>query len=167
MAISRADPKRAGAALSRLLNAPANSRVKQVVEASIRASSKSAHETKDLIIEGICSSIEHNTRFVRGSQTKAEETFVKNIALAIARESYVFDHINHDDQSRLDTNQGKVEVIHLFLSSDEFAKFQRENNGATVGYTVWADVLKEVNMFVSNPRPESPAWEAPLPTNDC
>ena len=39
MAISRADSKRAGAALSRLLNAPANSRIRQVVEASIRASS--------------------------------------------------------------------------------------------------------------------------------
>ena len=43
----------------------------------------------------------------------------------------------------------------LFLSSDEFTKFQRENNDATEGYTVWADVLKEVNMLLSNPRPES------------
>ena len=61
MAISRADPKCARAALSRLLRA--NSSLRQVAEAYIRASSKSARETKDRIIEGICASIENNTSF--------------------------------------------------------------------------------------------------------
>ena len=80
-----------------------------------------------------------------------------------------------DDDTLLDTNQGKVDVIDpstgdivsvhrriwnitnmeqqhaLFLASDYYAEFQSENNDATVGYTVWRDVLLEVGSFVSNP----------------
>ena len=48
------------------------------------------------------------------------------------------------------------EVQHLLsLNSDEYASFQCENEGATVGYTTWSQVLKEVNTFVTNPKPES------------
>jgi len=89
---------------------------------------------------------------------------------------FIFKFLLDDDYTRLDTNQGKVDVIdpatgeivsvhrriwcvstnkrqqhELFLSSDYYKQFQAENNNATAGYTVWMEVLLQVGTFVSNP----------------
>jgi len=93
---------------------------------------------------------------------------------------FIFKFLLDDDSiTRLDTNQGKVDVIdpsteeivsvhrriwtisnreqqHLyFLESDLYKQFQTENVGATVGYSVWRDVLLEVGTFVSEPIAQS------------
>ena len=236
MAISRANPDRAGKALSQLLSDKANVWVKNIVVESLSSSSKSTSDVNQFIIDGIRESIDHHTTS-SGTRTIAEETFVKNVALAcvfvmeqtgedisnnaleetlgischqlsLARETvqqliiedsvvtglqrkrrkdyvkekvkvYLFSWLRSDDNTRLDTNQCLVDVEHpvtgdkvpvhkriwrivnkeaqhlLFLNSDEYASFQRENEGATIGYTTWSQVLKEVNTFVTNPKPES------------
>ena len=92
---------------------------------------------------------------------------------------YVFDFLLDDSYTRLDTNQGMLEVtdprtneermVHrriwlivnkkgqhvLFLASDHYRNFQDENAGATVGYTIFTDARTAVGQFVSNPRKQS------------
>ena len=80
MAISRANPDRAGKALSQLLSDKANVRVKNIVEESFSSSSKSTSNVNQFIIDGIRESINHHTTS-SGTRTIAEETFLKNVAL--------------------------------------------------------------------------------------
>ena len=42
----------------------------------------------------------------------------------------------------------------LFVCSEHHTNFQKENPGATVGYTTWSNVLNKVNTFVTDPKPE-------------
>lgn len=48
----------------------------------------------------------------------------------------------------------------LFLNSEHYSEFQRDHENKKVGYTVWADVLEQVNTFVTQSKEEScvPCW---------
>ena len=91
----------------------------------------------------------------------------------------VFEHLQDEDYTRFDSNQGKVTVQHpqtgeevsvhkriwlnvnkeqqhgQYLLSDQYEEFQDENNGATVSYGIWHEALSIINSFVSDPKPES------------
>ena len=99
--------------------------------------------------------------------------------IQVKLEPHVYSFLLDDDYTRLDTNQGLLQVIDprtgeettehkriwlivnkeqqhsLFLSSDHYAKFQQEHNGASVSYGIWHDVMDKVGSIVSNPKPES------------
>jgi len=99
--------------------------------------------------------------------------------IRVKLEPHLYSFLLDDDYIRLDTNQGLVEVSDpisgkeitehkriwlivnkeqqhsLFLSSDQYVKFQQEHNGASTSYGIWYYVMGKVESIVSNPKPES------------
>ena len=94
-------------------------------------------------------------------------------------ERYIFEFCQNEEVTRLDTNQGLVTVTHphtgeevqlphriwletnkrrqwsQFIQSDEYKDFQDAYPGLTVGYTIFARVVRKCCRFVSNPKPQS------------
>ena len=81
MAVSRANPARAGNAISQLLSDKANERVRDIVKEQLLPF-KGPDVGKIIVIDGIRDSVSHHSRGKGGSRTKPEETFVKSVALA-------------------------------------------------------------------------------------
>ena len=86
-------------------------------------------------------------------------------------------YLTDDCYTRLDTNQGPIDIIHprtgevnsqhrriwcnvnkqqqhlLFLTSDHYANFRQDNDGATATLVdIWQEMMGAVGSFVSNPR---------------
>jgi hypothetical protein len=88
----------------------------------------------------------------------------------------VFEFIQDDKPSRLDTRQGTVKVHHprtgeeevlvhkriwklynktarfdLFLQSDAYRTFQEENNGATIGFMIFSEACSRFKCMICDP----------------
>jgi len=108
-------------------------------------------------------------------QRKPRKDFVR-----VKAEPYVYDFLQDDAYTKLDPKKVLTEVIdprtgekvmmpkriwftwnkhqqhELFLRSDYYLnQFQRDHNGATIGYTVWMKLLAKVGTFVRSP-PKNP-----------
>ena len=56
---------------------------------------------------------------------------------------------------RIWLNAHKTQRHVLFLASNYYANFQRENEDATAGYNVWRQVVAKVGSFVNTPASQS------------
>ncbi|MGB2447348.1 MAG: hypothetical protein ACPICB_06430, partial [Candidatus Poseidoniaceae archaeon] len=105
---------------------------------------------------------------------KRRKDYIRDVA-----QSFVQDYCRDDDFSRLDTNQGKMDIVDartgetyrehrriwrivnkkqnhlLFVESIHYANFQKAFPGATIGYDIFRRVLGKVGRFMSKPTPES------------
>jgi hypothetical protein len=104
---------------------------------------------------------------------------VRKDFVKVKLEPYLYSFLMDDSYTRLDTNQGLIEVLDprsgkvvdehkriwlivnqeqqhsLFKSSDHYAQFQLQESGAKASYGVWHEVLGKLGGIVSNPKPES------------
>jgi hypothetical protein len=230
------DPKRAAAAITRLLDN--NDEIKTpVIQSMVIDKAISEKSTAELVVESIRLSIAHHSNNTsRGdSRSASAQTFVNNVVTAgaygyeknginvndtdlartlgttthqirIGRETarqiistdkpvsklqrkenrnkirekakipVVFEFIQDDKPSRLDTRQGTVKVHHprtgeeevlvhkriwklynktarfdLFLQSDAYRTFQEENNGATIGFMIFSEACSRFKCMICDP----------------
>ncbi len=119
--------------------------------------------------------LKKDDKLVTPIERKKRKDFVRN-----KLKPYVYDYLTDNCYTRIDTNQGSVEIIDprtgdvisehrriwcnvnkqqqhlLFLKSDHYSNFQQDHDGATAtSIGVWEEVLGEVGSFVSNSRPQS------------